>query len=348
MQAIEKTVDDANFIMGNPLSEFEQDFASYCGKKFCVGLNSGTDALSFGLLAYGIKEGDEVITTPNSYFSTAMVISNLNAKPVFVDIDKKSYNIDANLIEEKITEKTKAIIPVHLYGQPADMDSIVKLAEKYDLAIIEDCCQAHGAEYKGKSVPYTETGAFSFFPGKNLGSFGDGGAIVTDNEKIAEKIMYLRNDGSKIKYEHKTLGFKSRLDTLQAAILSVKLKHLDNFTRQRRSMAEIYNKYLKKIPQIKTPAEMSYAQHAYHVYAILCEKRNELHDFLEKEGVLTVIHYPKPIHLQDPYLKLGFKPGDFPITEEFSSKTLSLPIFPELTEKEAAYVAEKIREFYAR
>lgn len=347
VRAIEKIVDDATFIMGDTLEKFEHDFASYCNKKFCVGLNSGTDALSLGLMAYGIKKGDEVITAPNSYFSTAMIISNLGAVPVFVDINKESYNIDPNLIEAKITKKTKAIIPVHLYGQSANMDPIVKLAKKHNLAIAEDCCQAHGAKYKGKIVPYTETGAFSFYPGKNLGSFGDGGAIVTGNEKVAEKTKYLRNDGSKIRYEHKIFGFKSRLDTLQAAILSVKLKYLENFINRRRSMAKIYNKYLQNIPQIKTPIEMDYAYHAYHIYAILCENRDSLKKFLEKEGISTVIHYPKPIHLQDPYLKLGFKPGDFPITEDFSKKTLSLPMFPELTEEEIEFISSKIREFYA-
>lgn len=347
MQAIEKAVDDAAFIMGPLLEKFEHDFASFCNKNFCVGLNSGTDALYFALIAYDIKKGDEVITTPNSYFSTAMVISNLGAVPVFADINKESYNIDPNLIEAKITEKTKAIIPVHLYGQAADMDPIVKLAKKYNLSIIEDCCQAHGAKYKGKIVPYTETGAFSFFPGKNLGSFGDGGAIVTNNKELAEKIEYLRNDGSKIKYEHKMLGYKSRLDAIQAAILSVKLNYLEKFIEQRRSMAKTYNRYLKDIPQIKIPLEMNYAYHVYHIYAVLCDKRDALKIFLEQEGISTVVHYPKPIHLQDPYLKLGFKAGDFSITEGFSRKTLSLPMFPELTRKEIAYVAEKIKSFYS-
>ncbi len=347
MQAIESIVDSATFIMGEPLVKFEHDFASYCNKKFCVGLNSGTDALSLSLIAYGIRKGDEVITAPNSYFSTAMVISNLGATPVFVDIDKDSYNIDPNLIEAKITKKTKAIIPVHLYGQPADMDPLIKLAKKYNLSIIEDCCQAHGARYKSKIVPYTETGAFSFYPGKNLGCFGDGGALITNNQDLQKKVILLRNDGAQKKYEHKIFGYKSRLDTLQAAILSLKLKYLNDFVVKRRKHAAKYNELLSDIPNIKIPKEMDYAYHAYHIYAILCENRDALKKFLEREGILTVVHYPKPIHLQDPYLRLGFKLEDFPITEDFSKKTLSLPMFPELANEEIEYISSKVHEFYS-
>lgn len=346
MGAIERIVDNASFIMGTELSKFEKEFASFCGRKYCVGLNSGTDALILTLLAYGIKPGDEIITTSNSYFSTAMSISAIGAIPVFVDIEKDSYNIDPKLIETKITKKTRAIIPVHLYGQAADMDPIVKLAKKYNLIIIEDCCQAHGAKYKGKKVPYMKTGAFSFYPGKNLGAFGDGGAVVTDDKNLADKIGYLRNDGSKMKYEHEMLGYKSRLDTLQAAILSVKLRYLDKFIEKRREWAMNYDKLLADIPQIKTPTRMAYAYHVYHVYAIQAENRDALKAYLEKKGISTVIHYPKPIHLQKPYLKLGHKNGDYPTTEAVSRKILSLPIFPEITKEEVEFVTRSIREFY--
>lgn len=348
MEAIEHIVNTASFILGPELAEFEKKFAAFCRKKYCVGLNSGTDALILALIAYEIKKGDEVITVPNGYFSTAMVISNIGAIPVFVDIDPVSYNIDTSRIEEKITKKTKAIIPVHLYGQAADMDPIVVLAKKHNLVIIEDCCQAHGALYKGKKVPYTQTGAFSFYPGKNLGAFGDGGAVVTNNPVIKDKLEYLRNDGAKNKYQHKMFGYKSRLDALQAAILSVKLKHLGKFVEQRRNAAKLYNRKLSSVKQIKTPSEMDYAYHAYHIYAILCERRNELQKYLAKDGIQTVIHYPTPIHLQDPYRRMGFKTGDFPVTEEFSKKVLALPIFPEIREEEITYICDKIRMFYTK
>lgn len=354
MSAVEKIINSASFILGPELEEFEKKFATYCNKKYCVGVNSGTDALMLSLLAYGVKADDEVITTPNSYFSTAMVISNIGASPVFVDIDPESYNIDEHRIEEKITKKTKAIIPVHLYGQPSDMNPIVRIAKKYNLVIIEDCCQAHGTKYlpaagkasKGKKVPYTETGAFSFYPGKNLGAFGDGGAIVTDNEDVKNKLEYLRNDGAKKKYEHKMLGYKSRLDTLQAAILSVKLKYLDRFVEQRRKAAKLYNKKLSGIKHIKTPIEMDYAYHVYHVYAILCKERNKLQKYLESKSISTVVHYPKPIHLQEPYLKMGFKEEDFPLAESFSKRVLALPIFPEIKDEEISYICDTINKFY--
>lgn len=346
METIENIIDTASFIYGPQLLTFEKNFAAFCEKKYSVGLNSGTDALMLALLAYGVRSGDEVITVPNSYFSTAMVISNIGAVPVFVDMNPKTYNIDITHIEEKITKKTKAIIPVHLYGQAADMDPIVALAKKYNLTIIEDSCQAHGAKYKGKSLPYTETGAFSFYPGKNLGAFGDGGAVVTNNIEIREKLEYLRNDGAKKKYEHKIFGYKSRLDTLQAAILSLKLKYLNNFVEKRRKAADLYNKKLAGIKGITTPQEADYAYHVYHIYAILSDKRDQLQEYLLKADVQTVIHYPTPIHLQDPYLKLGFKEGDFPLSESHSKHVLSLPIFPEIEKEEIYYICDKVREFY--
>src|SRR3989344_1510298 len=346
MEVIDNAVDKATFIMGSALERFEKEFAEFCNKRYCVGLNSGTDALMFALLAYGVKRGDEVITVPNSYFSTAMVISNIGAVPVFVEIEPSSYNINVTRIEEKITKKTKAIIPVHLYGQAADMDPIVTIAKKHNLAIIEDCCQAHGAKYKGKIVPYTETGAFSFYPGKNLGCFGDGGALATDNKDIKEKVLLLRNDGAQKKYVHKIFGYKSRLDTLQAAILSFKLTHLDKFNAKRKQVAHLYREKLSDIKKIVLPKEMEYVSHAYHIFAIQTQERNKLREYLEKNGIATVIHYPTPIHLQEPYRKQGFKQGDFPITEEFASRILSLPIFPEMEEEEIEYVCSKIQKFY--
>lgn len=354
MQAIEQIVDDATFVFGKPLEEFEQCFARFCNKKYAVGLNSGTDALFLTLLAYGIGKTDQVITTPYTYIATAMTVSNVGATPVFVDVDPRSYTIDPTQIEAKITKKTKAIIPVHLYGQAADMDPIIAIAKKYNLIIIEDCAQAHGAKYlpagkagKERIVPYTETGAFSFYPGKNLGAYGDGGAIVTDDKKIKEKIEYLRNDGSIEKYVHKSIGYKSRLDTMQAAILLVKLKYLNDFNKKRGVAAQKYNKLLASISQVKTPNEMDYSYHIYHVYAIQAEKRDKLKKFLARNGIFTVIHYPIPIHLQEAYREFGFKKGDFPISEKLSNSILSLPMFPEIKDIEIEYVCEKIKKFYS-
>lgn len=344
--AVTRVIDEAVFLGGPVLEKFERDFANFCSKKYCIGLNSGTDALFFALLAYGIKPGDEVITVPNSYFSPAMMISQIGAKPIFVDVDAKSANIDVSEIGPAITKRTRAIMPVHLCGQSADMDPIISLAKKYKLAIIEDACQTHGARYKGKIVPVTETGAFSFYPGKNLGAFGDAGAIVTDNKQIRDTVLKLRNDGSTEKYVHTQFGYKSRLDTIQAAILLKKLPHLKKWNEKRRKAAELYNKLLSPIQEIKTPVEMPYAYHIYHLYMIMCERRDELRNFLAKHGISTVIHYPTPIHLQTPYRKMGFQEGDFPVAERQAKRILSLPIFPEITEKEIKFITRTIGRFF--
>lgn len=348
MATIEGVIDNGWFCLGEPLEKFEKEFALFCQKKYCLGLNSGTDALMLALLAYGIGPGDEVVTTPHSYFSTAMAISNIGAKPVFVDIDPENFNINPSLIEAKSTQKTKAIIPVHLYGQPANMEPIVRLAEKYNLVIIEDCCQAHGAKYKGKILPYTETGAFSFYPVKNLGAFGDGGAVVTDSPRIKKKIELLRNDGAIKKYQHEVFGYKSRLDTLQAAILSFKLKHIRRWERKKRALVNLYNQLLAGVRQIETPKEMPYARHVYHLYVIRCQRRNSLQKYLAEQGIGTLLHYPTPIHLQKPYRQQGYKRGDFPVAERTAKRILSLPLFPELKNEEIEYVCRKIADFYHR
>ena len=345
MSVIEKTVDDADFIMGKTLEKFENSFAKFCDKKYAVGVNSGTDALKLALLAYGIKDGDEVITAPNSYFSTAMVISEIGATPVFVDINKDTYTMNVDLLEKAISKKTKAIIPVHLYGHVVDMDPILRLARKYKLAVIEDACQAHGAMYKGKKVPYGETGVFSFYPGKNIGCFGDGGALVTNNKAIAHKIFYLRNDGSFKKYIHKVIGIKSRLDTLQAAILRMKLHYLEKWNKKRHQHAMKYNKLLGGIPEVTIPKVASYASHVYHIYCIEYKNRDKLWKYLKNKGIEAQIHYPVPIHLQDAYKNNKYKKGSFPVTEEKAQTILSLPMFPELTDKEIRYVCSVIKEF---
>lgn len=345
-KALNSVVEKASYL-GDPINErFEQSFAKYCGKKYCLGLNSGTDALFLGLMAYGIGRGDEVITAANSYIASAMTASNLGAKVVLADVNPLSYNIEPKEIEKRITKKTKAIIPVHLYGQSADMDPIIKLAKKHKLIILEDACQGHGAKYKNKSLPYTESAAYSFYPGKNLGAFGDGGAIVTNSSRLAKEIEYLRNDGSVKKYVHKKMGFKSRLDTIQAAVLLAKMKHIKTFITKRRKAAKKYNKLLAGIEQIVLPQEMDYAYHSYHIYAILAEKRNKLQKFLSEKGIATVIHYPTPIHLQEAYNGNGYKKGDFPVSEMLSEKTISLPLFPEIEDREIEYVSNAVKKFY--
>lgn len=348
ISTLTRSVTAADFSLGPILEKFESAFAKYCDTKYCVGLNSGTDALEFLLQAHNIGVGDEVITAPNSYFSTAMVINKIGAQPVFADVDPHTFNIDPNQIEKRISHKTRAIIPVHLCGQPADMDPIIKLAQKYGLVIIEDCCQAHGAKYKAKIVPVTGTGAFSFYPGKNLGAFGDAGAIVTNDSKIATRIKLFRNDGSIAKYHHLLIGNKSRLDTLQAAILLTKLKYLNRWNRLRRRHAQIYTRLLKAIPQITLPVEPDYAYGNYHLYMIQTPRRNQLQEYLNRHSITTVIHYPIPIHLQPAYKYLRHKRGDFPVTERLARRIISLPMFPELTDVEIRYIVSQIKQFWGR
>lgn len=348
MPVIQTIIEDADFTMGKRVEKFEKEFASYCNKRYAVSLNSGTDALYLALKAYGIGSNDEVITVPNSYFSTAMVISNLGAKPVFVDIDPKTYTIHVPGIEDRITKKTRAIVPVHMYGQPADMQPIMQLAKKHNLYVVEDACQAHGAKWMGKIVPYGPTGAFSFFPGKNIGAFGEAGAIVTDDQEIYERVQYLRNDGSKEKYIHEMLGVKSRMDALQASVLSIKLPYLNQWNELRRQKADLYNNLLKDIKQITVPHISSYAESSFHLYVIRCENRDGLQNYLTRCGIETIIHYPIPIHLQKAYKKEGFKRGQFPVTEKYSKQILSLPIFPELEVDEIQYICECIRAFYSK
>lgn len=343
--AIEKTIDNAIFIGGKPVEDFEASFAKFCKKKYAVGVNSGTDALKLALLAYGIIPGDEVITVPNSYFATAMVISDIGAKPVFVDIFPVTHTMDYTKLESAITNKTRAIIPVHLFGQSANMDPILSIAKKHNLVVIEDACQAHGALYKGNIVPVSETGAFSFYPGKNLGCFGDGGIVVTDNPEVKEKLLYLRNDGSIEKYVHKMLGIKSRLDTIQAAILSVKISYLDEWNEKRREHARHYNKLLREVDGVVLPVEDAHNKHMYHIYAIEVEKRDDMRAFLSTQGIETNIHYPIPIHLQEAYKNEGYKESMYEVTEKKASHLLSLPMYPELTNEEIEYVCSKIKEF---
>ena len=346
-EAIQKVLNNTSFIMGEELKKFEEEFARFCDVKYAIGVANGSDALILALRACRIGKGDEVITVPHTFISTAEAISNVGGKVVFVDIDPKTYTIDVSKIEEKINKKTKAIIPVHLYGQPADMDSIMMLAKKYNLRIIEDAAQAHGAEYKEEKVgSIGDVSCFSFYPGKNLGAYGDAGMVVTNNEEIAEKVKLLRNHGRITKkYEHEIEGYSSRLDNLQAAILRMKLRHLNKWNESRRENAKKYNELLSNVDGIITPYEADYVKHVYHLYVIRVEKerRDKLREELKYKGIATGIHYPIPLHLQSAYKYLGYKEGDFPITEKASQEIISLPMFAELSDVQIEEIVETIK-----
>lgn len=346
-EAMDSVLERCDFILGSEVEKFEKDFAKFCQTKFCVGVDSGTSALKLALESCHIGKGDEVITVPNTFIATALAISEAGAKPVFVEIDPDSYNIDTSKIKSKITKKTKAILPVHLYGQMADMDPIIEIAERHNLKVIEDACQAHGSVYKSKKAgSIGHIGCFSFYPGKNLGAYGDAGAITTDDEEIAEKIQMLRNYGQKQKYHHLEKGMNHRLDTIQAAVLNVKLKYIERWNESRRRLALLYNEKLKGVAI--TPKEMHYGKHVYHLYVIRvneASERDRLLEHLKSKGVAAGIHYPIPIHLQKAYSDLAIKEGSFPVTEEFSKKIISLPMFPELTEEEVDYVADSVKGF---
>lgn len=340
--AIQRVLNSGWLILGKEVEGFEKEFARYCDVKRGVGVGSGTEALHLTLLACGIEEGDEVITVPNTAVPTVAAIDFARAKPVFVDIDPETYGMDVSQLESKITKKTKAIIPVHLFGHPVNMDPLLKIAKKHNLKVIEDACQAHGALYKGKKVgSFGDAACFSFYPTKNLGAYGDGGMVVTNDSEIAEKVKLLRNYGQKKRYEHFLRGFNSRLDELQAAILRVKLKHLDEWIERRRSLANKYNELLKK-GDVKTPVEKEYARACYHLYVIRSEKRDELQRHLQGQGVLTNIHYPIPIYLQEAYRYLGIRKGACPVAEKYARQILSLPLYPQLSVKAVEKVAKLI------
>jgi len=344
--AIQNVLNNTSFIMGEELKKFEVEFARFCNVKYAIGVANGSDALILVLRACDIGEGDEVITVPHTFIATTEAITHVGSKIVFVDIDPKTYTIDVSKIEEKITEKTKAIIPVHLYGQSTDMEPIMELAKKYNLKVIEDAAQAHGSEYKGKKVgSIGDAGCFSFYPGKNLGAYGDAGMVVTNNEEIAEKIKLLRNHGRITKkYEHEIEGYSSRLDNLQAAILRVKLRHLNKWNDKRRNNAKKYNELLSNMNGIITPYEADYAKHVYHLYVIRVEKeRDKLREEFKSKGIVTGIHYPIPLHLQPAYKYLGYKRGDFPVTEEASQEIISLPMFVELDDEQIEKIVKLIK-----
>jgi dTDP-4-amino-4,6-dideoxygalactose transaminase len=342
--AVLDVLESCQFTLGSEVVKFEEEFAAYTRSRFAIGVNSGTSALHLALLAAGIGPGDEVITVPFTFVATVAAIHYTGAKAVFVDIDPRTYTIDPDQIEAAITPRTRAIIPVHLYGHPADMDPIMVLARKHGIVVVEDACQAHGAEYKGRRVgSIGDLGCFSFYPGKNLGACGEGGIVTTSNARYAETIRMLRDWGQAKKYHHTLRGYNYRMEGLQGAILRVKLRHLDAWTALRRSRAAAYAVFLKDA-DVAAPTEMDYARHVYHIYAVRSKDRTELQRRLQSYGVQTGIHYPIPVHLQEAYRDLGYTEGMFPQTECAAREVLSLPMYPELTNNQIEIVCAAVHD----
>lgn len=339
--SFKKTVENSSFILGKNVEEFEREWAKYLGVKYAVGVGNGTDALIIAIKACGIGSGDEVIIPAFTFVATSFAITLNGATPVFVDIDPKTHSIDVGLIEKAITKKTKAIIPVHLYGNPADMDKIIHIAKKHKLLIIEDAAQAHGAEYKKKKAgTMGHVGCFSFYPAKNLGALGDGGAVVTNNKVLYGKILKLRNYGQIKKYHSESFGFNSRLDEMQAGFLRIKLATLDHANKKRRKIVDVYKKELSTY--VKFPRETENGKSCYHLFTIQLKSRAKRMKRLQKMGVSTLIHYPIPLHLQKAYKSLGYKKGDFPVSETIAETTVSLPLFPSMSLRQARYVISSV------
>ena len=357
---INEVLDNTAYICGKKVKSFEENFAKLHNAKYCLGTSSGTDSLHLAYWALGIgissqyasgklnAEMDEVLVPVNTYIATTETITMVGAKPVFVDHQEESFNIDPQKIEEKITPKTKAIVIVHLYGQPADIDPILSIAKKYNLIVIEDCSQAHNAEYKGKKVgTFGEIGTFSFYPGKNLGAYGEAGAVITNNEKLYEKMLRYRQHGAVVRYIHDIEGHNYRMEELQGAVLNVKIKYIDKWTNGRRHVAQRYRELLKDVKNITVPVEMPYAKHVYHLFEIRVPDREKLMKYLSEKGIDTGLHYPMPLHLQDAYKYRGYKQGDFPVAEKCCREILSIPVFPEMNDEQIEYVAKSIRDFYS-
>jgi len=340
-KALEPILDSGRFVLGENVEALEREIAEYHSVKYAISVASGTDALHLSLRAAGVGEGDEVITTPFTFIATAEAIAYVGARPVFVDIEGQTLNIDPSKIEERITHRTKAIIPVHLFGQPVDMEPVMDIARRYNLRVIEDCAQAFGARYRGVVVGgIGDAGCFSFYPSKNLGAYGDGGMIITNDKEIYRTVRLLRNHGANTDYKHRFIGFNSRLDEIQAAVLRVKLRHVDTYNRRRRDIARLYTSILSGV--VECPVEVSGTYHVYHQYTIKTTKRARVIKALREKGISSVIYYPLPLHLQDAFRYLGYKRGDFPESERASRKVLSLPIYPELRVEEARFIARTI------
>lgn len=346
-ESLKEVIESGSFILGEKGSRLEKQVAEYVGARYGIGVANGTDALFLSLKACGIGPGDEVITTPFTFFATAEVIANIGATPVFVDIDEESYNMDPAKIEEAITPKTKAIIVVHLFGRAAQMDSIMDLAKQHNLYVIEDACQAIGTKYKGKGIgSIGDLACFSFFPSKNLGAFGDAGMIVTSDDKLNERLLLLRNHGSKVRYYHSMLGYNSRLDEMQAAILLEKFKFLDDFIEKRIEIAKKYNAQFDGL--VKTPKVLDNFEHTFHQYCIETSERDELMKVLEKSGIASAIYYPVPLHLQEALRYLGYRKGDFPVSEKVAENIMALPIGPTLKKDQQDYIINVVKWFLAK
>jgi dTDP-4-amino-4,6-dideoxygalactose transaminase len=346
--AINEVMENTAFAGGPFVAKFEQEFAKFCNCKHAVGVGNGTDALWLSLIGLGVGRDAEVITVPNTFIATAEAISLTGATPVFVDVDEKTNNMNPALLEAAITKKTKAIIPVHLFGQSADMDPIMAIAQKHGLYVIEDACQAHGSEYKGKKTgAIGHAGCFSFYPGKNLGAYGEGGAVITNDDALAANMKMFRDHGQAKKYYHGIIGWNARLDGIQGAILNVKLKYLQSWNDARRKHAKDYASALSAVKEVIVPQEAAYARHVYHIYAIRVKERDKLMAYLTEKGIACGIHYPVPIHLQEAYSFLKKFKGSFPVAEKCAEQYLSLPMFAELSDEQVSHVVEQIKEYYA-
>jgi dTDP-4-amino-4,6-dideoxygalactose transaminase len=346
--AVSKVLESGEFVLGSEVASFEREFAAYCGASDCIALNSGTSALHLALLAAGVGSGDEVITVPFTFVASVAAVLYAGARPVLVEIDPRSFNMDPASVEAAITSRTKAILPVHLYGQPADMDPILEIARRHGLVVIEDAAQAHGAKYKGRTAgSIGDIGCFSFYPTKNLGAYGEGGAVTTSNTEYAQKIRMLRDWGQDRKYHHILRGYNYRMEGLQGAILRVKLGHLEHWTQARRAVAAHYDRLLANCDVVR-PVEMPWARHVYHVYTLRTVERDSLQAALAADGIQTAIHYAEPAHLQPAYADLGYSAGDFPHAEAAARQVLSLPIYPELSEEGIAEVARGVQRATSR
>lgn len=346
---VTKVLSKGNFILGEELAEFENSFAGYCNVKHCVGVASGTDALLLSLRALGVGPGDEVITVANTFIATVLPIVYLGAKPVLVDINPDTYEMAPQKVENAITKRTKVIIPVHLFGMPAPMREIMKIARRHKLFVLEDACQAHGSSINGKQCgSFGDIAAFSFYPAKNLGAAGDGGMVTTNKKLLADKVSMMRDVGQSKKYIHDVVGYNSRLDTLHAVVLSVKLKKLDEWNKKRNQIANLYRKFLSDTPVILPPEIPNGYVTNYHLFVIRTKKRDKLFEFLRKNNIFCGIHYPIPVHLQKAMKVLGYKKGNFPVTEKYAKEILSLPMHPHLTEKEVRFICSIIKKFFSR
>ncbi|MFA5261447.1 MAG: DegT/DnrJ/EryC1/StrS family aminotransferase [Candidatus Omnitrophota bacterium] len=338
-----------NFILGQEEKQFEEDFARYCGARYAVGVNSGTDALFLALESMDIGGGDEVILPTHTFIATALCVSYTGATPVFVDIEETTYNMDAASLQSAITDRTKVIIPVHLYGQAANMDEIKAVARPHGIKVVEDAAQAHGAVYKGQKVgALADLACFSFYPTKSLGAFGDGGMVVTDNESCYKKILMLRDYGREGRYEHKIRGYNSRLDTVQAVVLAAKLKFLDEWNQRRNTVATWYGNFIKDVPGVVPPRTLPDRTHIYQTFAVRVKNRDAVLDELQKKGIGVLIHYPIPVHLQEAYADAGYKKGDLPVAERVADEILSLPMFPHMSEEQVEYVCKSLKEVMTR